>query len=569
MSELLPMRNYQREGVEAVERAWEGGMRRPSLVLPTGAGKTVVFAHAAKRFRERTGKRVVVVAHRTELIEQAAAKLQDVMPRERVGIVKANRNETLHPFVVASVQTLAQPRRRMQLLDVGLVIIDEAHHAAASTYVTVLEHFGAFGTKPYGRYGSDGGAAVALGVTATMVRGDDLALGEIWQDVVYSRSIADMIKDGWLVRPRGLRIRVDDLDLKDVRKLAGDFSGKALGAALEDSVAPEAVAKAIVEHAADRPTLLFAPLVSTAVIFRDALREAGFTAEMVCGETPADERRRHIEAFRRREVQILCNAMLFTEGTDLPLTSCIVIARPTLNPGLYVQMLGRGLRPDIGKDDCLILDVVGAAQRHRLVAPIELFGTESVMTYDDDQDEALDDEPLDGDEPIELATGAGGQLDDPSWRNGPIVAEHIDLFHGSDSVWLQTSAGVWFLAPGDRYIAIVPGTMGGYDVVSMHQTRQGDSRWVAQTVQSLAYAMAWAEDDVTTQERSRTTREQSWRAERPSSDLRRWAKRAGVAVDRGMTAGEIRNRCVVVAASWRIDSRLPAYLTFIRNGDVP
>lgn len=549
------MRDYQRECVEAVEQAWQDGMRRPGVVLPTGAGKTVVFSHVIDRWRLRNhGRRALVVAHRTELIEQAASKLRSVMPHTRVGIVKANRNDTLYPVVVASVQTLAQERRRRQLLDVGLVVIDEAHHGAARTYVDVLSHYGALSHG----LGQQDGDAVALGVTATMVRGDDKALGEIWQDVVYSRSIAEMIAGGWLVRPRGLLVRVDDLDLGGVRKYRGDYSEAALGAALEESLAPEAVAKAMIEHAEDRPTLLFAPLVHTAELFRDALREAGITAEMLCGETPEAERARVLEAFRRREVQVICNAMLFTEGTDLPLVSCIVIARPTLNPGLYVQMVGRGLRPDIGKDDALVLDVVGASRKHRLAAPVDLFGTEAAEGSDDDQDP---DEVLEAEEQ-EIAEQGSIALEDlePSWRNGPIVAEHVDLFHGSDSVWLRTAAGVWFLAPGMRYIAIVPGRKGGYDVISMHQTRQGDSRWIVQAVESLAYAMAWAEDDVTRAERSQVTREQSWRATRPDlADLRR-AKRMGIEVIRGMTAGELRSRCLVAAATWRIDSRLPDYL---------
>jgi superfamily II DNA or RNA helicase len=561
MTGLLPMRDYQREAVGASEQAWEGGMRRPALVLPTGAGKTVVFAHAGQRFRKRTGKRILYLAHRTELIEQAAARLHDVMPGERIGIVKAARNETLAPHVVASVQTLRQVSRRAQLLDVGLVVVDEAHHAAADSYVAVLAHFGALSVN--GSVGYRGNNAVALGVTATMVRGDDRALGEVWQDVVYSRSIADMIRDGWLVRPRGKRVRVADLDLRGVRKLAGDYSGKQLGAALEDSLAPEAVAKAVAEHAPDRPAILFAPLVSTAELFCEALREAGFTAEVVSGETPPDVRRSLLEDFRARRVQILCNAMLFTEGTDLPLTSCIIIARPTLNPGLYVQMVGRALRPDIGKDDCLVLDVVGATQKHRLTAPVELFGTESLFAMLD-EDELADQEDGEQDaiELEEAIDGAGGGRgsDVPDWRDGPLVTEDVDLFHGSDSVWLQTAAGVWFLAPGERYIAVVPGRFGGYDVVSMHQTRQGDSRWIAEAVQSLAYAMAWAEDDVTPAERSRVTRAQSWRATRPDAKLRRKAAQAGIEITKDMTVGEINNRAAVIAGTWRIDSYLPAYL---------
>ena len=574
MTGLLAPRDYQLEAVEAAEDAWRRGVRRPALVLPTGSGKTVVFAYLGKRWRERAeqeagrGRRVLYLAHRTELIEQAAARLRDVMPGQRVGIVKASRNETMAPHVVASVQTLAQESRRAQLFGVGMIVVDECHHGAADTYVGVLRHFGALGDEGYREYATAG--AVALGVTATMVRGDDRALGEVWQDVVYTRSIADMIAAGWLVRPRGLRVRVADLDLRGVRKLAGDYSGKQLGAALEDSLAPEAVAKAMSEHArlddgSVRPTILFAPLVSTAELFRDALRDAGFTAEVVSAGTPPAERAEVLTAFRRREVQVLCNAMLFTEGTDLPLASCVVIARPTLNPGLYVQMVGRVLRPDIGKDDALVLDVVGASTKHRLAAPVELFGTEGIQGLEDEEpigQEDGDESAGVDDEEITLGT-IGSSLDEPSWANGPTVAEHVDLFHGSDSVWLRTQAGVWFLAPGDRYVCIVPGrpeSGGGYDVVSMHQVRLGESRWVAQGVQSLAYAMAWAEGDITPAEKSRTTRDRSWRAQRPDMTLRRRSRAAGIEITPGMTTGEVKNRLLVVAATWRIDSFLPTYL---------
>lgn len=570
MTGLLPLRDYQREAVEANEAAWERGVRRPADVLPTGAGKTVVFAHQGQRFRERhPGKRVLYLAHRTELIEQAAARLRDVMPGQRVGIVKASRNETMAPHVVASVQTLRSESRRAQLFDVGLIVVDECHHAAADSYVDVLSHFGALigerlGTRAAYRAYREA-PAVALGVTATMIRGDDRALGEIWQDVVYTRSIADMIAEGWLVRPRGVRVRVADLDLRGVRKMAGDYSGKALGEAIEQSLAPEAVAKAMSEHArlpdgGVRPTILFAPLVATAELFRDALRDAGFTAEVVSGETPAAERAEALARFKRRELQVLCNAMLFTEGTDLPLASCVVIARPTLNPGLYVQMVGRVLRPDIGKDDALVLDVVGASVKHRLAAPVELFGTES-FEGDDLEDEQAEQEEGPGQDDTEITLDSvGSALDEPSWANGDLVAEHVDLFHGSDSVWLRTQAGVWFLAPGDRYVCIVPGQHGGYDVVSMHQVRLGDSRWIAQGVQSLSYAMGWAEDDITPAERSRTTRDRSWRATRPDAAMRRRAKMAGIEITPGMTVGEINSRAAVIAATWRIDSYLPTYL---------
>jgi superfamily II DNA or RNA helicase len=551
---LLALRDYQREALVAVEAAWGRGMARPAVQLPTGVGKTVAFAHGAARWLAGVGRgrRVLVCAHRSELIDQAAAKLRSVAPDLRVGIVKASANQTLADVVVASVPTLAGARRRAMISGVGMIVIDECHHATARSYVDILDHYGAFDER-----------AVAVGYTATMVRGDKAALGDVWQDVVYSRSIADMIAAGWLVRPRGTRVRVADLDLGGVKRSRGDYAEASLGDAIESSMAPEAVAKAVREHASGRPTLLFAPLVRTAEVFRDALIAEGFSAAVVSALTPGDERARLLEDFRCRRLQVLCNAMVFTEGTDLPLASCVVIARPTTNAGLYVQMVGRVLRPDVGKVDALVLDVVGASQRHALAAHVQLFGEESVQRAErEDAGTGEDVDELDSDldtGELEMVSGLGLDLDDPSWRNGPLVSEVVDLFHGSESAWMRTRAGVWFLAAGERYIALIPGERGGYDVVAMHRYQIGSSRWVVRGVEDLSYAMAWAEGDVSGAETMTARRERSWRAQRPSDKQRRLAQRYGIMITEGMHSGEVSARISVEMASARIDSRLPAY----------
>jgi superfamily II DNA or RNA helicase len=166
-------------------------------------------------------------------------------------VVKGNRNETRADVVSCSVQTLAGERRRQMLVDVSLVIIDECHRAAAKSYLDILRH--------YGCYEANGQGAHAAGFTATMVRGDDKALGDVWQEIVHTKDIASLVQEGFLVRPRGLRVRVEDLDLSKVKRSGGDYQADALGEALEQSLAPEAIAKAMREHAADRRTVLFAP----------------------------------------------------------------------------------------------------------------------------------------------------------------------------------------------------------------------------------------------------------------------------------------------------------------------
>jgi superfamily II DNA or RNA helicase len=587
----LPLRDYQRECVDAVEQAWVRGRTRPAVVLPTGAGKTVVFAHLIADWgRRNPDRRALVLAHRTELVEQAAGKLRSVAPDTSVGIVKAERNQTLSKVVVASVQTLRAASRRRQLLDVGLVVVDECHHATADSYRTVLAHFGALQPEVCRS------PALSVGFTATMTRGDSAALGSIWQEVVYSRSIAEMIAGGWLVRPRGLRVDVEDLDMAGVRRSRGDYAEGDLGRALEASLAPEKIAEAIREHATEagvtRPTLVFAPTVSSARVIADAVGDAGLSVALVWGGQQDEERAEALRAFQAGEVQVLCNCMVLTEGTDLPLASCVVIARKTLNAGLYIQMVGRVLRPYPGKADALVLDVVGASERHALATMVDLFG--------DDPDEETERDPCQCGQGATLCACAprrcfsscmcgGGKpngapcgcprddeealtleevgLDDaPDWRSGPLVTQEVDLFHGSSSAWLRTRGGIWFIPTGSRYIAIVPDRDGNWDIVAMHAKVQGVSRWVNRGVPDLSYAMAWAEGDVSPAEHTIAKRERGWKARKPSDKQKDYARGLGIEIQPGMHSGEVSSAIEVIVASRRIDHLVPEHARRILRG---
>ncbi len=561
----IKLHGYQQGVVDKVHAAHARGVQRPALVVATGGGKSFINAEVARTSRHGAagGKRTVIVAHREELVEGNAQEMRDLAPDLRTGVVMAGKNETQGHVISASVATLASDLRRSQIHDVGLVVIDEAHHAAADTYLRVLDHFGCMDSA---------GGAVALGATATMQRGDEKALGDVWQEIVEVIDTATLINhpDGpYLVRPVGIRVRVEDLDLGRVRKVAGDFSGKGLGDAIEGSMAPKKIVEAMREHAADRQTILFAPLVATAFLLRDALREAGFTAEVISGKTPKEERRRTLQAYRDGAVQILCNAMVFTEGTNLPMTSCIVIARPTMQAALFIQMVGRGLRLWPGKRDCIVLDVVGATGRHRLAAPVELWGDQGV-TFDEDAEPPLDEdgtvneEADDIEEQAELDHMFG--LDEPQYRDGRLVTEIVDLFEGSDAGWLRTYAGVWFVAAPERYVAVLPRVDGGYGVVSLHRTRGGDSAWVMERVSELSYAMAHATGDVTEEERATMSDINGYHRKWVpgygirSASPRAEARRIGLPVPDGATPGEVRKMLTVAYASARIDAALPGWV---------
>lgn len=543
----LELRDYQRSAVAAVREAWATGTRRPAVVLPTGAGKTIVFSDLMTGGGRPPG-RGLVIAHRDELIEQAVAKIRSVAAGARVGVVKGNRDEVGADYVVGSIQTLRHPGRRERVRNVGLIVVDECHHATAPSYLAVLEHYGAIvGDTTNGR------SAVAVGFTATMSRGDGVGLGQVWEEIVYEATISDMIGRGWLVEPRGVRVDVEDLNLDQVRRSRGDYQDGALGAALADSMAPKRIVEAWAEHAAGRPTILFSPTVEFARIMSEEFAAAGVSARLVHGMMPAEDRRRALAEFKAGDVTVLCNCMVLTEGTDLPLASCCVVARPTTHAGLYIQMIGRVLRPFPGKVDALVLDVAGASKRHALRSTTDLVGTDDLIEGDDDEN--VEPEPAEF-EPVELdALGIPAK-----YRDGKLVSETVDLFHGSRNAWNRTRAGVWFLEAGKRYIVLVPGLRDGeWDAASIGRTYGTGSRWIVRGVPDMSYAMAHAEQAVTPAEHTLALRERSWRRKQPSEKQLRYAGSLGLSVRPGMRSGEVSALIAYVEASTRIDAAIPGY----------
>lgn len=372
------LRPYQTAAISAALAALE--VQRSALIVhATGCGKTVLMAHLAEAFAKR-GQRVLVIAHREELLIQARTKISAwtglKIGMERAG-EKAKRTTAaasrdfihLHqPIVVASIQTLSQPNRLATWApdEFGLVMVDESHHALAGSYLRVLEHFA---------------GAKVIGVTATPDRGDDLALGQVFESVAHSYGIREAIDDGFLSPIRQHAVIVEGLDFSKCRTTAGDLNGGDLDRIMREEEHLHAVADPIFQLAGDRPTLTFASSVEHATLLADQLnRRAGGentpkSARALSGETPAEERASTLVAFSRGEFQHLVNCALFLEGYDEPRISCVAVARPTKSRALYAQMLGRGTRlsPETGKADCLVIDFVGNAGRHSLISPLDIF----------------------------------------------------------------------------------------------------------------------------------------------------------------------------------------------------
>lgn len=351
---------YQREAADAIHAAHRGGIRRPALSMATGGGKTIVFSKVI----DESGERTLVIAHRKEIIEQAAQKIGYVIDPHDIGIVMAERNEFDAPIVVASIQTLANPKRLARLGRFGLVVVDEGHHAASPSYVQVLRQLGV----------QRHGVTKALGVSATWDRLDGQGFEAVFDDIVYRVDIESLIASGHLSDIRALMIETH-LDTVGVGSNGtGDFNAEALSRRIVDSDYADTLAAAVREHAPTRVSLVFAPNVRTAGLYRDALRQVGIAAEMVSAKTPPAERERIVDDLRAGRLRAVVNVGVFTEGTDIPIVDCVVMGRPTKSRALYQQMAGRGLRRYPGKEHCLILDLVGNAERLDLQSAASLIG---------------------------------------------------------------------------------------------------------------------------------------------------------------------------------------------------
>jgi superfamily II DNA or RNA helicase len=545
---MLPLRDYQSAALEALRASWGRGTRRAAAVLPTGAGKTVVFAHLARDEVSRGG-RVLVLAHRDELISQAVDKLHDVAPGLRVGIVKAAREETAgRDVVVASVQSLARQTRRYRVGRAGftLIIVDECHHAIAPTYMNVIKDFGGF---------DENRQVKVAGFTATLTRGDRGALSEVWEEVAFTLGIADLIRRGYLCNAKGMRVAIEGLDLRRVKRIAGDYSSGALSDAMSEALAPQAIARAYKEHAVDRQGIVFTPSVALAYEVAEAFGAAGLTAEAADGSTDSEERRSIIKRFRHGDTQMLINCGLFTEGTDLPMTSAVVIARPTSSAGLYVQMAGRGLRTHPGKSDCLIMDVVGVTGRHRLASLVDLGGgelTDGLTEAERAELSELEDElGL-----LELIERGSGALPTPV-VDGKLVTSEVDLFGESIQAWHRTYGGTWFLEAQGVMIALAPVADGKYDVCQLSLNAQGGA-YISRGM-DIGYAMAWGEKAFAEIETSwGVEKTASWRRGKASDAQREKLARMGVALPEGASKGDASAAISIHLASRRVD-HLPIF----------
>ena len=350
----MELRPYQREAEAAILNEWDAGILRTLLVLPTGCGKTIVFSKVIED-RVRAGDRVLVLAHRGELLEQASDKLAQATGL-RCATEKADESclGSWYRVAVGSVQSLMREKRLSRFAHdyFQTIVVDEAHHVLSDGYQRVLDHFG---------------QAKVLGVTATPDRGDMRNLGQCFQSLAYEYTLPKAIREGFLSPIKALTIPLK-LDLTGVGVQSGDFKAGDLGTALDPYL--EQIADEMTRHCSDRKTVVFLPLVKTSQKFRDILLRHGFRAAEVNGTS--QDRAQILSDFDAGKYNVLCNSMLLTEGWDCPSVDCIVVLRPTKVRSLYSQMVGRGTRLFRGKDHLLLLDFLWHTERHELCHPANL-----------------------------------------------------------------------------------------------------------------------------------------------------------------------------------------------------
>src|SRR5215510_9237162 len=439
----IELRPYQCDALTAIEAASLRGVRRQVVSLPTGSGKTVIFAHLILAQHQRT----LILVHRDELIRQTLDKLAMVTQGMTldIGVIKAERDEHAGDVVVASVQTL-QRETRLQRLDrsFDLVVVDECHHALPdNSYGRILAHVGA--------YEDDG--PLTVGYTATPFRPNNdpfITVGETpgcFDEIVYTLPLMGLIAHGYLSRIVAKGIFLDGLNLDTVRVRHGDYVESDLADALMAADAPEHLVRGYQELAPGRRALIFCPTVGMSYAVEHAFRTAGLRAATVVGETPLVERQTIYHEIRAGHLNVLVTCAVLTEGFDEPSIDCIMLARPTKSKVLFYQCIGRGLRLWPTKEDCLVIDATGATKRHGLLSVAAELG---LLVPKTPQGGAL------------LAEGRAGEETAVEPKRTGYRAHDIDLAHRTRLHWVETPKGYWVVNLADRMLRVRPDGQGTY-----------------------------------------------------------------------------------------------------------
>ncbi len=511
---MITLRDYQRACLKTIAERRVGGIYKPLVALPTGTGKTVIFVFMIKA---NHGKSLVLV-HRDELLRQAEDKLLTVWPEAQVGVVKAKRNELDAPVTIASVQSLSRKNRLAMAKDIdySLIVTDEAHHSVAPTYVRIYESLW-----------RDDGTQTHLGVTATPNRADQVGLQKVFDEVVYHKTLLDMIVDGWLCDLRCTVVHTNAF-LGNVKTRRGDFAVGELANVVNTANRNELIVRAYQEHAAGRMALCFTVDVVHAVSLAKKFKEQGIKAESLSAKTPVKERRRLLQRFHGREVDVLCNCMILTEGFDEPALDCIIMARPTKSTTLFTQMIGRGTRVFPGKQDCLILDLADVAGRHKVAQLPDLVGLKK--EYE-----------LDGKKTITQLVGLEKREMARMIMGRGISSSDVNLFMGSELAWVSANDRYYLSLGRHGSIRVVPVKSRSGKYAILHFPKGGESRFLSPRPIDLSWALGIADaqaEEITGGELILARKDAEWRNLPMTVNQQRILREKHVEFDPNMTRGQ-------------------------------
>ena len=541
---MKALRPYQRQCLERLRQRYREGKRRLLVSLPTGTGKTIIFAQFPNYFRMK--KRLLVLAHREELLEQALEKFHDADPNLPVEIEQAGKRASADcKVVIASVPTIGRAgNKRLAALDPEdfyLIVVDEAHHAVAKSYRAIFEHFGLLAPNT---------PRMLVGFTATPRRGDQQGLGEVFEEIAYSRSLEEMIRGRFLCPVSGWRV-TSDVDLDGVQVKAGDFVESQLARVVDVAERNALLLRAYQDLARHRRCIVFCVNVAHAQDVAALFCDAGVRAAAVWGAMPKADRRTTLAQLSSGEIEVVTNCNVLTEGFDEPRIDCILMGRPTRSRLLYAQMVGRGTRLHPEKSDLLVIDVADNTRKHTLAGLHALF----------DLDPALD---LQGSNALVMADRLRAIVERFPWvdirkiktpRDLEFVAERIDLFRFEPPQEVQPYTRLsWCATPGGGYrlglperehVVIQQNLLDAWEVKFRSPKRQGGEVSLG-SAPELPAAIRKAETFVQ-RERAATIRvldvSARWRNQPPSDAQRGFLQRKGIPIPKGLTRGQ---------ASWMI-----------------
>lgn len=530
------LRVYQSEALTAVRDAYRAGKRRVIVSLPTGTGKTIVFAHFPRVLNMK--KRLLVLAHREELLLQARDKFRSIDPELKVEIEQAGTHAAADAkVVIASVPTLARSGARLSRLqpdEFSIVVVDEAHHAVAPSYRRIFDHFGLFEPQ-VSRY--------LIGFTATPRRGDKQRLGEVFEEVCYARDMREMIADRYLCPITGWRVDTN-LSLDNVKVRHGDFIESQLAHVVNIPLRNSLLVKAYRDFAPGRRAIVFCVDVAHAKDVHRAFAEAGIGAAAIWGELSRDERRRTLAAFSAGKIDVVTNCNVLTEGFDEPRVDCVIMARPTRSKLLYAQMVGRGTRLHPGKKDLIVIDVADNSRTHQLTGLHSLFNLPLNMNLKGGN-------ALEIDRNIERLNRTQPWIDISRMRTPEdlkLAAERIEFFNFeppteirayTQNTWHAVPAGYRLGLPEGEWISIEPNLLDTWDI-RLSRVHESVTSLLSRAT-TLAAAVASADRFVVVHRpdaRRLVERSARWRNDLPSDKQKQVLARNRIPVPAGLTRGQ-------------------------------